>query len=60
MRKQGCNEKIKLCSCRVLSAEKLQGNVEAIGKKVWSEMKSEELQLIHAVAEDIAGISYMQ
>lgn len=31
------------------------GSVEAIGKKMWKEMKSKELQLIHAVAEDIAG-----
>lgn len=37
------------------SAEELQRSVEAIGKKVWKEMKSEELQLIHAVAEDING-----
>ena len=36
------------------SAE-LQGSVEAIGKKVWKKMKSEELQLIHAVAENING-----
>lgn len=42
------------------SAEELQGSVEAIGKKVWNEMKSEELKLNHAGVQGIAWNRYMQ
>lgn len=48
------------CVVAGCSAEELQGSVEAIGKKVWKEMKSEELQLNHEIVQDIAWNRCMQ